>query len=335
MFFSIRSWRLLHTTVLGTGLYFALGACAQNLEHGRGERSPAPASSQATEAVVSENGTQTSDWFQKPGSEGFYMLMNKSKNELALHSFRDSKVLKLYRAITGSAAGDKEREGDFKTPEGIYFIESRVPKSQMAKLHGPAAFELNYPNSIDRIFSRTGKGIWIHGVDNDERMKKRFDTRGCVAVSNPDILDLGAVLTLKDTPIVIFEKEIPDVKIGLEEENGPLHERVREWAKAWASKNTDGYLAFYSPDFYSRRMNYEQWKRYKTRLTKQYKDISVELSDIKILKHGKYSVAIFRQKYDSGVYRVSGRKRLYLIGEGPGALILSEESIDDTISAVY
>lgn len=293
--------------------------------------SPEPAETpvpvQAEEPAVKF--TQTTEWFEKPDADGFYLLMNKSKNELSVHSFKDSTLLKVYRAITGSVAGDKEREGDFKTPEGIYFVESPVPQAKLFKLHGPAAFELNYPNVVDHIFRRTGKGIWIHGVDNDERMKKRFDTRGCVAVANKDILDLREVLKPHQVPIVIFEKEQPDIHIGLDAPDTPLSQRVKDWARVWASKNVEDYLAFYSQDFFSRKMNFQRWKNYKMRLAKQYPSISVEISDLKILRHGKYSVAIFKQKYEGGPYKVTGHKRLYLVGDGLSAHILAEESFDD------
>jgi len=265
-------------------------------------------------------------------SSVFYMVMNKFENKLTLHSFEDASLLKEYRAITGSAVGDKEREGDLKTPEGIYFIERRVPQKKLFKLHGPAAVELNYPNSVDRIFRRSGDGIWIHGVDNEDRMKKRFDTRGCIALSNKDILDLVGRLTYQDIPIVIHEKNIEDVKIGLTPLNSPTHRRVEEWAAAWSSKNLESYLSFYSSDFYSKGMNFDKWTSYKKRLNQKYQSIKVSIEDLKILRHGKYAVAVFRQKYRGDSYSVIGRKRLYLIGEGANALILAEESIDDSVS---
>lgn len=273
----------------------------------------------------------SSQWVRIPAPGEFYLVMNKSKNELSVHSFADNQILRSYRAITGLNSGDKEREGDMKTPEGIYFVEAPVPQKKLLALHGPAAFELNYPNVVDRIFHRNGKGIWIHGVDHESRMQKSFDTRGCIAVSNGDILDLKKVLSFKNIPIVIFEKEIPDVVFGIENAGGPLHQRVIDWVAAWSSMDVEKYLAFYSTDFYSRKMDYEAWRKYKTRLTKQYKKIEVKVDDLKILRHGKYSVAIFNQIYDSGVYHVKGRKRLYLIGDGPTAQILAEEAIDDSV----
>ncbi len=274
-------------------------------------------------------GTVSTPWIRKPDSGNFFLYMIKSKNELSVRSFDKGEVIKVYRAISGTNAGDKEKEGDKKTPEGIYFIERRIPKSRLIALHGSAAFELNYPNPIDRILKRTGNGIWIHGVDNEGRMKKSFDTLGCVAVSNSDVLDLAEVLTFKDIPIVILDQEKPELRSGLEAAEGPLRQRVIDWSKAWSSMDVNSYLSFYGPDFQSRGMNFDQWKVYKSRLAKIYKRIQVTVEDLKILQHGKYSVAIFKQTYESDRIRSIARKRLYLVGEGASATILAEEAIDD------
>jgi murein L,D-transpeptidase YafK len=261
--------------------------------------------------------------------------MSKRTNELSVRSLTDPhKVYRVFRAISGSNFGDKVKEGDKKTPEGIYFVEARVPKDRMKPIHGAEAFELNYPNPVDRILKRTGHGIWIHGVDKDDRMNKRFDTLGCVAVSNKDIVDLGRHFSLKNTPIVIVDEETPDKPIGIETEGGPLQERVKAWAAAWSSMDVDAYLKFYSPDFYSRNMNITAWERYKRRLVKTYKTIQVTLSDLKVLRHGKYSVAIFMQHYRSDRYKADSLKRLYLVGEGSEAQILAEEVAEESAGPV-
>jgi murein L,D-transpeptidase YafK len=266
-------------------------------------------------------------WLEEPVPGNFYLVMRKQSNLLTVHSFDDSKkVLKQYRAISGTNSGDKEREGDMKTPEGIYFIDRKIPQNRLRALHGAAAFELNYPNVVDRIMGRSGSGIWIHGVDNENRMKKRFDTLGCVAVSNHDVLDLSRRLTtMRNIPIVIVDAETESIPVGLEPKGGPFSEKVKAWAAAWSGRDPESYLAFYHKDFYSRGMKYEAWVRYKRRLTKQYQFIDVQLEDIKILRHGKYSVAVFKQRYRSDRFQSVSMKRLYWVGDPADAQILAEE----------
>ena len=66
-------------------------------------------------------------------------------------------------ALGGNPVGKKEREGDNKTPEGIYFIDSRNRKSGYhLSLH------ISYPNEQDKrrarkLGVRAGGNIMIHG----------------------------------------------------------------------------------------------------------------------------------------------------------------------------
>jgi murein L,D-transpeptidase YafK len=278
-------------------------------------------------APTTDSQTVSTPWVESPEAGTFYLVMKKETNSLTVRSFKEpNKILKEYRAISGTNSGDKEKEGDKKTPEGIYFIDQRVPKSRLTALHGAAAFELNYPNPVDRILGRTGSGIWIHGVDNEDRMKKKFDTLGCVAVSNADIVDLAAhITTLRNIPIVIVAAETEGLALGFEPPGGPFFEKVKAWAAAWSSRDADAYLKFYSTDFYSKGMNFQAWTKYKKRLANQYSRIQVELEDVKILRHGKYSVAVFKQKYQSNNFASVSMKRLYWVGEAQDAQILAEE----------
>ena len=256
-----------------------------------------------------------------------YLLVNKQANELTVYSLQEpTKILQKYRAISGSSLGDKVKEGDRKTPEGVYFLEREIPKSRLTALHGAAAFELNYPNPFDRIHDRTGYGIWIHGVDRANRMEKRFDTQGCVALANADVVELRKwVGDQRMTPVIIVDELVPGQPVGVESNDGPLIKRVRDWVTAWSSKDPEAYLAFYDTAFRARGMNYGGWAKYKRRLARQYERIQVNIEDLRVFRHGKYSVALFKQKYLSNRYESNGWKRLYLLGEGPEARILSEE----------
>lgn len=285
-------------------------------------------------AALAQPCARAETWAEEPEHGNFYLVMDKGRNELTVRSLTEAgKVFKTLRAISGRNPGDKEVEGDHRTPEGIYFIERRIPKEQLSPEHGAMAFELNYPNAVDRIFKRTGGGIWIHGVDSETRLEKRFDTRGCVALGNNDIQELGRRLHTRGTPLVIVNSEDKDAEghsvIGIQPSSGPLGDRIRDWARVWSSRDADAYMKFYSPDFYARKMNFKQWDRYKRRLTRQYSKIEVTIRDLKILRHGKYAVAIFDQTYVSNRFQARGLKRLYLVGEGAEAQILAEEIAEE------
>jgi murein L,D-transpeptidase YafK len=258
-------------------------------------------------------------------SASYFVFVSKQSNELSLRSFEEpSKVLQTYHAITGANLGDKRVEGDRKTPEGIYFVTRKLPASRLTALHGAAAFELNYPNPLDRHWKHTGSGIWIHGVDDEKRLLKRFDTLGCVALSNKEVTELGERLEFGLTPVVIVDSEDPAKPAGYLPLSSPLGQRLEAWAKAWSTKDQDAYISFYHPEFRSRGMDLAAWDKYKRRLAKNYKDIEVTLSNVTLLRHPKYSVALFHQSYRSDRFQADSDKVVYWVGEGADAKILAE-----------
>ncbi|NCN41606.1 L,D-transpeptidase family protein [bacterium] len=262
--------------------------------------------------------------------EEFYIFVNKEANTLSLRSVLEpKKILKTYSAISGFNAGDKIAEGDRKTPEGIYVTTGRVSESQLYKpLHGPAGIALNYPNPVDRINKQTGSGIWIHGVKDDSRLLKRFDTRGCVAVANENILKLVNWFVPNKTVVVVVDKELPRNNWGLQDADSILEQRVKEWATAWSSQMTEEYIQLYHPDFRSKNMNRTQWKNYKASLNKRYKYIQVEVSNIRTYKHSKYWMTQFDQRYESNLFKSFAVKRLYWVGAENNPLIIAEDSME-------
>ena len=90
---------------------------------------------------------------------------------------------KTYTAFTGKNKGDKTKEGDRKTPIGIYQITKKLSKkTKLDPFYGPVAFVTSYPNSYDKYRGKNGHGIWIHGLPI-LRERDEF-TRGCIAIDN-------------------------------------------------------------------------------------------------------------------------------------------------------
>jgi len=125
------------------------------------------------------------------------ILIEKKERRLMLIS--KGEVLRTYKiALGGNPIGPKEREGDNKTPEGIYVIDSRNKDSRYhLSLH------ISYPNERDRKRARElgvspGGNIMIHGI------KKGFSwvgdahaeidwTKGCIAVTDEEIEEIAKV----------------------------------------------------------------------------------------------------------------------------------------------
>jgi len=122
------------------------------------------------------------------------VLIQKSARQLTL--LRNGKPLRSYHVSLGShPKGAKEREGDGRTPEGVYTIDSR---NAYSKYH--LALHVSYPNAADRDGARRlrvqpGGEIMIHGTPNRWRWLgfafRHIDwTAGCVAVSDSDIEEI-------------------------------------------------------------------------------------------------------------------------------------------------
>ena len=57
------------------------------------------------------------------------ILVEKSKRQLSI--YHDNELLKTYKISLGkNPVGHKQFEGDSKTPEGVYFIDGKNPKSR-------------------------------------------------------------------------------------------------------------------------------------------------------------------------------------------------------------
>jgi len=125
-----------------------------------------------------------------------------------LHLLQNGEVFKTFRIALGiRPIGDKQREGDFKTPEGRYLLDRRNPNSDFF-----LSIHISYPNASDRSEARElgvspGGAIMIHGQPNEPKYSETFYstqdwTNGCIAVSNSDMIDIW-LMTGENTPIEI------------------------------------------------------------------------------------------------------------------------------------
>jgi murein L,D-transpeptidase YafK len=122
------------------------------------------------------------------------ILIEKKERRLTLIS--RGKALKAYKiALGGNPNGPKERQGDNKTPEGTYFIDSR---SKDSPYH--ISLHISYPNDKDRQRARKlgvypGGDIMIHGIKNGlswaGELHTQVDwTKGCIAVTDEEIEEI-------------------------------------------------------------------------------------------------------------------------------------------------
>ena len=118
------------------------------------------------------------------------------KSQRQLQAFSNGQLIKTYKISLGrNPIGDKEFEGDKRTPEGLYEINDKNPNSGYHKNLG-----VSYPNQKDieqanKIDKPTGGDVKIHGIRNGigfiGKFERWFDwTAGCMALTNSDIDEL-------------------------------------------------------------------------------------------------------------------------------------------------
>jgi murein L,D-transpeptidase YafK len=134
------------------------------------------------------------------------IVVHKAGRKMAL--YREGQLVASYRVSLGLApSGQKQREGDFRTPEGSYRLTRRNAKSDFF-----LAVQVSYPEATDIAIARRngwapGGSIMVHGLPNflkypRDRYLNSDWTDGCIALSNEDMLDFW-LLTGQGTPIEI------------------------------------------------------------------------------------------------------------------------------------
>jgi murein L,D-transpeptidase YafK len=127
----------------------------------------------------------------RPESRADLIRVEKAARTLTL--LRGSTILKTYQVSLGRRpGGQKLQEGDGRTPEGRYLIDSKNGRS-----HFHLALHISYPNIDDRTIAQQrsvspGGDIMVHGLPNglgwlDKLHLNRDWTDGCIAVTDSEM----------------------------------------------------------------------------------------------------------------------------------------------------
>ncbi|MCB1725559.1 MAG: L,D-transpeptidase family protein [Chromatiaceae bacterium] len=205
----------------------------------------------------------------------------------------------------------KVEQGDKKTPVGVYRLLAHLTDEQLDDFYGSGAYTLNYPNFVDQINSRSGSGIWLHGLPKGKDHRPLQDSDGCVVLSNDMLDDIGRYVDLQNTPIVLDDRLAwVDATVARAERDG-LERAIDSWRQAWSARDNQKYLSFYADDFTSLDKNIDEWRSYKTRVNGSKSYIRVNLSDVSLLAYpgeDNTVLARFFQRYESSNFNAKGWK---------------------------
>lgn len=130
------------------------------------------------------------------------------KKERKLLLLANGQTLKTYSiALGGDPIGPKTREGDHKTPEGIYVLDRRNAKSRFYR-----SIHISYPDAKDRAHAQQlgvspGGDVMVHGLPNGygwigSAHRLHDWTDGCIAVTDHEMDEIWRAVP-DGTPIEI------------------------------------------------------------------------------------------------------------------------------------
>ncbi len=258
-------------------------------------------------------------------SKKYLIIAQKKTKELKVFKVEkdDYNLLLEDDIIVGEKEGDKQVEGDLKTPEGAYLLTKKLTK--LDQFYGPLALVTSYPNTFDKALNKNGHGIWIHGMPlNQEREKY---TQGCIALDNAQLEKIDESISHEKSILLISNE---DLKKANKEEISTILAAIYKWRDAWKKSDLEEYLNFYDESFKNDRgMSFEKFSKYKKRIFAKKEEKKIIFSNINIapypnsLNKQMYKV-IMDEDYQTKYYTFVGKKELYIELKDDKVKILSE-----------
>jgi murein L,D-transpeptidase YafK len=253
-----------------------------------------------------------------PG-QAHVLLVDTSRSRLFVYANdlgRPRYVTDFYISL-GKNGVDKSREGDQKTPLGVYTILSL--RERLPDFYGPGAYPIDYPNDWDRLHGRKGHGIWLHGTPSGTYARPPWATDGCIVLTNDDLAKLSRYVDVSRTPVVIG-KGLQWAPPGeWEREREAFLAELERWRADWESLDTERYFAHYSPRFRGETRDLAAWKAQKRRVAAAKKWVKVGMGKVSVFAYpgapGTLMVT-FEQDYRSNNLSNRTVKRQYWTREG-------------------
>lgn len=243
----------------------------------------------------------------------YVIVCDKNDKTLELHKKEEEKFKTVFSesVFIGQNDGDKQKEGDLKTPVGAYTLTSKLTK--LDEFYGPLALVTNYPNTFDKTRQKDGHGIWIHGLPF--KSKRDDYTKGCIALENDRIKELDKNINIKNSILLIGEAKLQKVT---QSDISTILSGIFSWRDAWKSGDINEYLSFYDDDFKRHDgMGIEIFKKYKKRIFAKNEKKKIEFSNINIIPYPNslnkhmYKV-VMDEDYKTRTYQFVGKKELYI-----------------------
>lgn len=223
-------------------------------------------------------------------------------------------LVKDFYASYGRGGVGKEKQGDLKTPLGVYFITSRLEDEKLPSKYGSGALPINYPNVWDQRNGRTGNGIWLHGSPIETYSRPPKASEGCISLTNPDFISLDQTIDYYNTPVLVGHNIRWIKKSDWLAQSSRFNNLLDNWVADWESLDHKRYIQNYSASYNDGKRNFEQFSKYKARVNGNKKFVDVDLQNLSIYRYPdnpNLIVATFYQNYKSNNLSGNSVKRQY------------------------
>ena len=218
-----------------------------------------------------------------------------------------------YYISIGLAGVNKLRQGDKRTPIGVYFVNRFIPPEKLPDLYGAGAFPINYPNEWDLRQGRTGYGIWLHGTPSYTFNRPPQASDGCVTLSNYDFNHLSSFVDVGNTPVIIANGIEWDDRVSIDKQRESFYRLLEQWRTDWESRNIERFMSNYANDFNSQGKDYNAWAENARLSYTDVGNIRIRLSNVSVFAYPDQDLLVttFRQEYQSDNTRLDLFKRQY------------------------
>lgn len=136
-------------------------------------------------------------WNQKKMSKidnANIVVISKQNMSLSVYDYKGHELCK-FPIACGKNFGNKENEGDLKTPEGVFKVSS-IENAENWKhdfKDGNGDIEGAYGPIFIRLYTPGHTGIGIHGTHDNSSIGDRI-TEGCIRIENKNVIELAKMI---------------------------------------------------------------------------------------------------------------------------------------------
>lgn len=232
------------------------------------------------------------------------LVVDASRSRLYVYANRNGTPIRVadFYVTIGKAGAGKQREGDNRTPIGIYSVSSFKSPRELSDFYGSGAFTLTYPNEWDTRQGRNGHGIWIHGSPSNTYSRTPRASEGCVVLANDDLTRLGQYIEAGKTPVIIAEQVEWVALDELGARRSDLATAIDRWRQDWESRDANRLMSHYGQHFRAGAQSRDAFAANKHKVNAGKTWIKVGLDNVSLMLYPErpdFAMVSFVQHYQS------------------------------------